>query len=350
MTEARVSTPAVSVVMPVHNGGRWLLEAIESVLRQTFAPFELIAIDDGSIDGSSQLLERAAREDARIKVVRQPHLGIVAAMNRGLAEARAPLLARLDADDIAHATRLSKQAEFLSRRPEVGIVGAWAIEIDDSGRIRGRRMPEPEPRQLKQLLARTNPIIHSAVMARTELLRRLGGYRAAFQTAEDYDLWCRASEVTEIANIPEFLIRYRVHGGGVSCGDPLRQAFSARLTKRSAVARRERGIDPAEMLEGPPDWRSAAAVDAFYAADAGLYRWLDGADETRDPVAMAGAKSLVDGTCELDHAERRLAARAMWRRVCSPDRSAAASARDLLMELCRRRPKTVLKAAWSLAS
>lgn len=348
MTEA--PTPAVSVVMPVYNASRWLRDALDSVLHQTFAALELIAIDDGSNDGSPQLLEAAARADPRVRVVRQPHQGIVAAMNHGLAEARAPLMARLDADDLAHVTRLERQAEFLRQHPEVGIVGAWAIEIDEAGRVRGRRTPEADPRALKQLLRRTNPMIHSAVMARTELMRRLGGYRPAFQTAEDYDLWCRASEVAEIANMPEFLVSYRVHGGGVSCGDPLRQAFSARLTKRSAVARREQGIDPAEALDGPPDWRSEAAVEAFYAADAGLYRWLDGADETCDPIALAGAKSLVDGTCELDHLERRLAARALWRRVCSADRKAAALARELLLELCRRRPKTVLKAAWSLAT
>ena len=342
--------PAVSVVMPVYNAGRWLRDAVESVLRQTLASLELVAIDDGSTDGSTQLLEQAARADDRVRVIRQSHQGVVEAMNRGLAESRAPLIARLDADDLAHQTRLARQAEFLERRPDVGLVGAWAIEIDELGRARGRRTPETEPRALKTLLRRTNPIIHSAVMARTDLLRGLGGYRAAFQTAEDYDLWCRASEVTEIANMPEFLVSYRMHSGGVSCGDPLRQAFSARLTKRSAVARREYGIDPAEALDGPPDWRSEAAVEAFYAVDAGLYRWLDGADETRDPVAWAGARSLIDGTCELDHAERRLAAQAIWRRVCSTDRNAAASAREMLIQLCRRRPTTVLKAAWSLAT
>ena len=347
MTEG--PAPAVSVVMPVYNSARWVQGAVESIRRQTLASLELIAIDDGSTDGSTQLLEQAADDDRRVRVIRQPHRGIVEAMNRGLAESRAPLLARLDADDLAHDTRLARQAEFLNARPEAGLVGTWAIEIDEAGRVRGRRTPEPDPQALKQLLRRTNPIIHSAVMARTDLLRRLGGYRPAFQTAEDYDLWCRASDVTEIANIPEFLVSYRVHGGGVSCGDPLRQAFSARLTKRSAVARREQGIDPAEALDGPPDWGSEAAVEAFYAADAGLYRWLDGADETRDPVAWAGARSLIDGTCELDHAERRLAAQAIWRRVRSGDRQAAASAREMLIQLCRRQPTTVLKAAWSLA-
>lgn len=348
MTDA--PTPVISVVMPVYNADRWLKDAVESVLRQTLASFELIAVDDGSTDGSTAILEQAAGDDARVRVIRQPHQGLVVALNRGLAEARAPLVARLDADDLAHTTRLARQVDFLDRHPEVGIVGAWAIEIDEAGRVRGRRTPEPEPGALKQLLRRMNPIIHSAVVARVDLLRRLGGYRAAFQTAEDYDLWCRASEVAEIANIPEFLVSYRVHSGGASCGDPLRQAFSARLTKRSAVARRELGVDPAELLDGPPDWRSEAAVEAFYAADAGLYRWLDGADETRDPVALAGAKSVIEGTCELDHVERRLAAQTLWRRVRSSDRNAAASAREMLIQLCRRRPRTVLKAAWSLAT
>src|SRR5262252_7718968 len=116
MTEG--PAPAVSVVMPVYNSARWVQGAVESIRRQTLASLELIAIDDGSTDGSTQLLEQAADDDRRVRVIRQPHRGIVEAMNRGLAESRAPLLARLDADDLAHDTRLARQAEFLNARPE----------------------------------------------------------------------------------------------------------------------------------------------------------------------------------------------------------------------------------------
>jgi glycosyltransferase involved in cell wall biosynthesis len=348
MSEPLLQSPAVSVLMPVHNAERWLREALDSVLWQSLGCIELIAVDDGSTDGSVAMLESAARADGRVRLLRQPHQGLIAALNLGLVEARAPLLARLDADDIAHPTRLQQQAAFLAEHPEVGVVGAWALEIDAGGHVRGRRTPEVAPAALKQVLARNNPIIHSAVMARTDLLRQLGGYRAAFQTAEDYDLWLRASEVAQIANLPAFLVSYRVHGAGASRRDPLRQAFSARLTRRSAMARRERGVDPADRLDGPPDWRVEAAADTFYAEDAGLYRWLDGASTASDPIARAGAQRLMDGVFELDHQERRLAAQAIWRRVRGADRNEAASARGLLVSLLRQRPTTVLKAAWSL--
>lgn len=340
--------PTVSVVMPVYNAGRWLRTAVDSIFGQSLRSLELIAVDDGSSDASPAILQAAARTDARVRVIRQPHGGLIAALNRGLAAARAPLVARLDADDVAHPTRLQRQADYLSQRPDVGLVGGWALEIDAQGRVRGRRMPETAPNALKRLLPKNNPIIHSSVMARTDLLRGLGGYRAAFHTAEDYDLWLRVSEVAAIANLPAFLVSYRMHGGGISCGDPLRQAFAARLTKRSAMARRKGGVDPADRLDGPPDWRAEGAADAFYAEDVGLYRWLDGANEASDPIALAGARGLVEGAFELDHKERRLAAQAIWRRVRSSDRAQAASARELLMRLCRQSPTVVLRAAWSL--
>jgi GT2 family glycosyltransferase len=347
---AQVRAPAVSVIMPVRNGWRWLGEAVDSVRRQTLADFELIVVDDGSTDGSRETLELVARKDRRVRVIHQRHLGLAAALNRGLAEASAPLVARLDADDVAHETRLQRQAEFLARHDEIGIVGAWAVEIDRHGRPRGRRTPDVRSDALKRRLVETNPFVHSSIMARAELLRELGGYRAAFEAAEDYDLWLRAAEVTELANLPEFLVSYRVHDDGVSRRDPLRQAFSVRLAQRAAAARRERAADPADALDGPPDWRCAMASRSFYAEDASLYRWLDlepGEPSDRAPIG-ACAEGLVHGERPLNHAERRLAARAIWTRVRSPDPREAADARDLLMRLLRLSPAAVLRAAWSL--
>src|SRR5262245_14197402 len=116
------TTPAISVLMPIYNAGRFLPAAVESVLAQTFADFELIAIDDGSRDGSSEVLAQLAARDPRIRVFAQENRGIVATLNRALELARAPLVARMDADDLSRPDRFAKQIAFLRQHPEVAAV------------------------------------------------------------------------------------------------------------------------------------------------------------------------------------------------------------------------------------
>jgi glycosyltransferase involved in cell wall biosynthesis len=334
--------------MAVRDGERWLLEAVESVLAQSESALELIIIDDGSTDRTPMLLDALAERDRRIRVFRQPPLGLAAALNRGVSGARAPLVARLDADDLAHGTRLERQVAVLEARPEVGILGSWALEINSAGRSVGMREPPADHAALQRLLAKGNPFVHSSVTARTGLLRRLGGYRGAFEGAEDYDLWLRASEVAELANLPEPLVSYRRHSGGVSCRSGLRQAFSVRLAQRAAAARHLRQDDPADRLDGPPDWRRGLAEGVFYADDVALYRWLDTAAEPAAHEGPAQGAALIERAGELTHAERRLAARALLARMRSRNRSESGSARGLLLRLCRERPSAVLRAAWSL--
>jgi glycosyltransferase involved in cell wall biosynthesis len=348
MRPTQPSAPRVSVVMAVRDGDRWLPEAVESVLAQSESALELIVIDDGSTDRTPLLLDALSGRDRRIRVFRQPPVGLAAALNRGLAEAHAPFVARLDADDLACATRLERQAAVLEARPQIGILGSWALEIDGAGRQVGMREPPADHAALQRLLAKGNPFVHSSVMARTDLLRRLGGYRAAFEGAEDYDLWLRASEVAELANVPEPLVSYRRHPGGVSCRGGLRQAFSVRLAQRAAAARHLRQDDPADRLDGPPDWRRALGEGVFYADDVALYRWLDTAVEESAQEGPSHGAALIERAGELTHAERQLAARALLARMRSRDRSESGSARDLLLRLCRERPSAVLRAAWSL--
>jgi glycosyltransferase involved in cell wall biosynthesis len=346
--QTQPTMPRVSVLMAVRDGERWLADAAGSVLAQTETAFELIVVDDGSTDRTPILLDALCAGDQRIRRIRQPATGLCQALNRGLAEARAPLLARLDADDVAHPARRARQAAVLDARPEIGVLGAWALEIDAAGREGGVREPPAGNAELQRLLPKCNPFIHSSIMARTDLLRRLGGYRVAFEGAEDYDLWLRAAEICDLANVPEPLVSYRRHAGGVSCRGGLRQAFSVRLAQRAAVARRLRQDDPADRLDGPPDWRRALAEEAFYGDDVALYRWLDtAAEETSAPCPAHGA-ALIARAGELTHAERRLAARALLARMRSRDRAESGPARDLLLRLCRERPSTVLRAAWSL--
>jgi len=304
-------TPQISVVMPVRDGARWLGEAITSVRDQTLHDFELIIIDDGSADDSASIIAASAQRDPRIRAIRQEPVGLVAALNLGLGQARAPLIARLDADDRAYPQRLQRQKQYLDRHPEIGLVGTWADRIDEQGSFRGSLKPATRPQDLARLLARANPFLHSSVMMRSTLLQQVGVYRPAFEGAEDYDLWVRIAEIAQVANLPECLLQYREHPASVTHRARVRQLFSTRLVQLAAQARRTNGRDPTAALTAPPDWWAPESLDVpTYPDLTRLYRLLELADTAnpahprRDPVDIA---VLSDRHIVLNHAERRMA-------------------------------------------
>jgi len=296
-------TPVISVIMPVRNGAEWLGEAVASVRAQEFGDFEFLIVDDGSDDGTAGMLAEFADADHRIRILHQRPQGIVTALNNAIAAARAPYLARLDADDRAKPDRLRRQLAFMEAHKEIGLIGSAAEKIDAAGRVIGRLAPPTDGARLARALERNNPFIHSSVMMRAAAVRGLGGYRAAFRAAEDYDLWLRMSEAGGVANLADDLIQYRQHGSNLSRRDAIRQAFSVRLAQRSAAGRRTGAGDPAGNLTAPPDWWAAEAETSFYAADVGLYRLLD-SDRPRGPRYIGAVQ---DRLFDLNHVERRLA-------------------------------------------
>jgi glycosyltransferase involved in cell wall biosynthesis len=289
--------------MPVRNGGRWLREAVDSMLGQEFRDFELVTIDDGSDDDTVCLLEQCGRDDDRVRVLRQPPQGVVAALNLGVAAARAPYLARLDADDVARPDRLARQLAFIERHDRVDLVGSAARVIDEAGAVIGRIAPPIDSSKLVRHLRRGNPIVHSSVMMRADAVRRSGSYRTAFRAAEDYDLWLRMAENGGIANLPEPLVSLRRHDASVSRRNAARQSFSVRLAQRSAAVRRTGAADPAATLAEPPDWWAAEAAAAFFAPEVGFYRFLD-SDRTAAPRYIAAVERRL---FDLNHVERKLA-------------------------------------------
>ncbi len=304
-------TPLISVVMPVREGARWLGEAIASVQDQTLADFELIIVDDGSTDETPRIIEAMRRSDPRIRAVRQGRLGLAPALNRGLSESRGRLIARLDADDRAHPERLERQRRYLDDHPEIGLLGTWADRIDEAGSSRGALQPPTGPEQLAPLLAHMNPFLHSSIMLRDTVLRKVGVYRPAFEGAEDYDLCLRVSEVAKIANLPEYLLQYRLHSASVTHRARARQLFSARLARRAAHARRSNAPDPTSELTAPPNWQAREALASpIYGDLARLFRLLDLADSSNiartdgDPIDLS---ALSDRNLALNHAERRMA-------------------------------------------
>jgi glycosyltransferase involved in cell wall biosynthesis len=209
-----VTVPAVSVVLAVYNGEPWLDEALSSILTQSLLDLELIVVDDGSTDGTADRLN--AIRDARLVVRRQARAGQTAALNHGLRLTRAPLVARMDADDVALPERLARQADFLAAQPAVGLLGTAAHEIDPSGAIVNTLAPPHDDRAIRRALLRMNPFVHSSVMFRRALIDTVGSYDESFAVAQDYDLWLRMSRATRLANLPEALTLRRLAPGRLS--------------------------------------------------------------------------------------------------------------------------------------
>ena len=219
--------------MSVRNGAPWVREAVESVLAQTAPDLELIVIDDGSTDATPDLL--TALRDPRLRVERQPPAGLTLALNRALKLARAPLLARLDADDLAVPDRVARQRTFLDSHPEVGLLGTGAREVDPSGREMGIVSPPVEDAAIRRALIRENPFVHSSVMMRRSALLRVGGgYDETLPVAQDYDLWMRMSRITRLANLSAPLVVRRLVAGRVSAErDAERLATEVRVRWRA---------------------------------------------------------------------------------------------------------------------
>lgn len=202
--------PTVSVVMPVYNGARFLRQAIESVLGQTFSDLEFLIVDDGSTDDTRGIVQ--SYRDKRIRLlVNDRNLGITESLNKGITAASGKFVGRMDADDVAREDRFEKQIEFLERNPTVALVGANCILIDGSGIEVGRENYPDSTRGIMRRIFIHNPFAHSSVTIRSDIIARCGMYDQRFLHNEDYDLWLRIASGHEVRNLEDFLILRRVH-------------------------------------------------------------------------------------------------------------------------------------------
>ncbi|WP_083855375.1 glycosyltransferase family 2 protein [Thermaerobacter subterraneus] len=205
--------PTVSVLMTVYNGERYLPDALESLRNQTFRDFEVVIVDDGSTDRSREIIQSYIERDKRFRMICAQRVGRAAALNLGLRHCRGIFVAVNDADDISVNNRLEVQVEFLRSNPNVVLVGGWAELIDENGRILGRRCPPEGGWRIKSLLSLGNPIVHSTVMYRREILSLIGGFDETLSCAIDYDAIERCMRYGPVSCLPVIVARHRRHKG-----------------------------------------------------------------------------------------------------------------------------------------
>ncbi len=230
----------ISVIMSVHNGIPYVENAIQSILAQTYRDVEFLIVDDGSTDGSAELLADFAKRDSRVRMMtNEVNLGLTKSLNKVLRQTQGICIARMDADDIALPSRLEKQWNFLRTHPEIGMVGTTFEWINDTGALIGQPTIMTETHKLHSALIRTNPFLHGSILIRKTLLDEVHGYNEKFTKAQDYDLWLRLSSLCQFANIPEILMQKRMNKTMISFQDEREQMRFAVKARWDAIGRND---------------------------------------------------------------------------------------------------------------
>ena len=219
-------SPTISVLLPIFNGEKFLDECLASLLEQSFEDFEIVAVDDGSSDGSAEILKVWCCRDSRIRILTRPHSGLVEALNAGLSACRGELIARMDADDKVHPRRLELQAQAFEESPDLDVGASLVAHFPDETLREGLRIYENWLNSLvthDQILRERfieSPIPHPAAMVRRSVLEEARGYREV-GFPEDYDLWLRlAAAGKRFGKVPEELYFWRHHEARLTFTDP----------------------------------------------------------------------------------------------------------------------------------
>lgn len=221
--------PRVSMVMPVHNGARWLSEAIDSILAQDYADFELILVDDASRDASPAIMAEAAQRDSRVRLLRlDTNVGLPAALNRGFAAARGDLHSWTSDDNLLRPQMLGRLVATLDAHTEADVVYADFTLIDEAGTDLGRSRVGP----IDRLIYGNN--VGACFMYRARVTEALGGYDTQLFGVEDYDFWLRAAQRFTFVALHEDLYIYRKHGGSLTSQRTEQiQALTAQIVERA---------------------------------------------------------------------------------------------------------------------
>jgi len=209
-----IISPSVTVFMAAYNASKYIEVAVKSILNQTYQDFELLIVNDGSTDDTSEILE--SFKDERIRIINNlENKGLIYTRNIALQEARGQFIAIMDSDDISYPNRLAIQIDAFKDKPDLALYGGQAKMIDENQEEIGFiKESETNPNLLKVKLLFHNTFVHSSVMIRTSVFREFGGYQEPF--AEDYDLFLRIAQKYAVGNSSEFVIAYRWHESNIS--------------------------------------------------------------------------------------------------------------------------------------
>ena len=254
----RNRVPRLSVLMPLYNGERFLPEALESVLSQTFTDFELLVVDDGSSDGSASIVRSFSARDSRIRgFFLDKNVGISAAMNRGLREARAPLIARMDCDDYCDPSRFAKQVSYMDKHADIYMLGCRSVNTDERGnRIKGKEYNVVFAKGSRQIFGHIRrgdyPLLHATLLYRTATVLSLGGYREIFTIGEDDDLYERmlSHYGCVFANLSNILYFYRrISSSNTRQYNSKKRRWVKALIRHSAEFIRQGLSDPVDFVK-----------------------------------------------------------------------------------------------------
>jgi glycosyltransferase involved in cell wall biosynthesis len=248
-TMQSINPPLVSVVMVICNVDRFLAEAIESIVGQTFDDFEFIILDYGSTDKSKDIVLSYAAKDSRIKLHETPPCTYIEAKIAACSLARGRYIAVQDADDNSLPNRLLWEVEFMEKNPAVGVLGGAADWIDAEGRLLWVFEPPTGNEEIRAALLTRCPFVHSSALMRREAFTWVGGYRRLFAQAEDYDLFLRISEHFQCANLKQVVVQYRIHAHQLSLRTRRQQTVAKLAAQAAASARRTRNMDPLDSVQ-----------------------------------------------------------------------------------------------------
>ena len=210
--------PELSIIMPVYNSAKYVVEAVDSLLSQSYSNFELIIINDASTDGTAELLDNI--QDERIRLLNNDkNMGIVYSRNRGLAVARGDFIAPFDGDDVASPEKFEKQIDFLNKNTSYALLGSWVKIIDDKGNLMKQKWRlHARPELIPSILLFRNYFVQSSVVIRRNAIP-VGGYKPISDVGEDYRMWIEVARKYPTWNFPDYLIKYRIHGSSITNSD-----------------------------------------------------------------------------------------------------------------------------------
>tara|TARA_B100000963_G_scaffold78022_1_gene66044 strand:+ start:12974 stop:13978 length:1005 start_codon:yes stop_codon:yes gene_type:complete len=202
------NSPMISVVMPVFNAEKYLAQAIDSILNQTFQDFEFIIINDGSYDGSNEILRQYQRQDNRIKILDKKNGGISEALNDGILISNGKYIARMDADDISLPTRFEIQLNFMEANPDIGVCGTWIEKFGENYKNHILKYPTNDSFSKVKLLFSVS-FAHPTVMMQSKIIKKHNLKYNNQYGIEDYKFWLDIAKFTKFASIPKVLLKYR---------------------------------------------------------------------------------------------------------------------------------------------